>query len=508
MHGFNFGFRVHFQGERRFFEPPNLKSAIARPDIVRDKLTKEIHAGRIAGPFCKPPFPSMFCSPLGIVPKKNPSEFRLIQHLSFPRDSSINDFIPRDFSSVSYASITDAISSLKRAGRGCFMAKTDIKSAFRIIPVHPDDHPLLGMKWENLYYYDRCLPMGCSSSCAIFEAFSTALEWIAIHRLGASSVLHILDDFLFIADTKQKCQLDLNNFLCMCQVIGVPIAEEKTVGPDTSLQFAGITLDSVLQEARLPEDKLHKCHTLLTSFYSRRKVTLKELQSLIGLLNFTCSVILPGRAFLRRLIDLTMGVRRPHHRIRLSKDAKADLKVWMRFLGEFNGRAFFLHDLWISSTTLELFTDAAGSKGYGAVFGRKWFFGSWPESWGSLNITFLEFFPIVIALHIWGRSMANKCVCFVTDNSALVDIINQQTSKHKLGVHNSRADLLSRFQVDQFKRIFHADSSTRPPSAEELVASLNDLLSSALSAGSRKLYSRAWTVFRRILRTLCFSQLF
>ena len=124
-----------------------LKSAIVRPDIVRDKLIKEINAGRIAGPFCKPPFPNMFCSPLGIVPKKNPSEFRFIQHLSFPRGSSINDFIPRDFSSVSNVTITNAILSLKHAGRGCFMAKTDIKSAFQIIPVHPDDHPLLGMKW-------------------------------------------------------------------------------------------------------------------------------------------------------------------------------------------------------------------------------------------------------------------------------------------------------------------------------------------------------------------------
>ena len=201
----------------------------------------------------------------------------------------------------------------------------------------------------------------------------------------------------------------------MCQFLGVPIAEEKTVGPDTSLQFAGITVDSVLQEARLPEDKLRKCHTLLTSFYSRRKVTLKELQSLIGLLNFTCSVILPGRAFLRRLIDLTIGPKHPHHRIRLSKDAKADLKVWMRFLAGFNGRAFFLDDLWVTSTTLELFTDAAGSKGSKVR-----------------NTTFLEYFPIVIALHIWGSTMANKCVCFVTDNSALVDVINRQTSKHKL----------------------------------------------------------------------------
>ena len=131
----------------------------------------------------------MFCSPLRIVLEKNPSEFRLIQHLSFPRGSSINEFIPSDISSASYATISEAISSLKRAGRGCSRAETDIKSAFRIILVHPDDHPLLGMKWENLYYCDHCLPMGCSSSCAIFEAFSTALEWIAIHRLGASSVL-------------------------------------------------------------------------------------------------------------------------------------------------------------------------------------------------------------------------------------------------------------------------------------------------------------------------------
>ena len=159
-----------------------------------------------------------------------------------------------------------------------------------------------------------------------------------------------------------------------------PHRQGKTCSPDTSLQFAGITLDSVQQEARFPDNKLWKCHTLLTSFYSRQKVTLKELQSLIGLLNFTCSVILPGRAFLRRVIDLAMGLQRPHHSIRLSKEAKANIKVWIQFLAGFNGRTFFLDNLWVTSTTLELFTNTAGSKGYGAVFTRKWFYGSWPES--------------------------------------------------------------------------------------------------------------------------------
>ena len=85
------------------------------------------------------------------------------------------------------------------------MAKTDIKSAFRIIPVHPKDHPLLGMKWNSQYFFDRTLSMGCSSSCAIFEAFSLALEWFSKHLFHASGVVHILDDSLFIVPTREKC---------------------------------------------------------------------------------------------------------------------------------------------------------------------------------------------------------------------------------------------------------------------------------------------------------------
>ena len=488
--GFTFGFRIGFLGERRAAESPNLKSALQQPLIVQSKLRKECEAGRIVGPFLSPPFQNFVCSPLGIVPKKDPSEFRLIHHLSYPDGSSVNDHIPHERSSVHYATISDAISVIKQAGASCFMAKTDVKSAFRIIPIHPSDFPLLGMKWDNQYYFDRCLAMGLSSSCAIFEAFSTSLEWVSMNRLGASGVLHILDDFLFIASSQTKCSTDLSNFLRMCDYLGVPIAQEKTCGPSTVLQFAGITLDSVKQEARLPEDKLQKCRTLLESFRKRRKVTLRELQSVIGLLNFTCSVIVPGRAFLRRMIDLTVGVRCPHHHIRLTKESRQDIEVWLRFLESFNGRSFFLDERWENSSSLELFTDAAGSKGYGAIFGTHWLCGAWPQPWQSLNITFLELFPIVLAVHIWGRQMANRCVVFFTDNAALVDIINHQTSKHKLvmilirdlvltslkhnvlfrarhipGLNNTRADYVSRFQIKQFKNIHPGadDSPTLVP---------------------------------------------
>ena len=195
---------------------------------------------------------------------------------------------------------------------------------------------------------------------------------------------------MLIAKTKDRCEADLGNFVSLCHYLGEPLAPEKTVGPDTVLQFAVITLDLVNGEARLPDEKLQKCRMLLYNFYKCRTVRLKELQSLIGLLNFTCQVIVPGRAFLRRLNDLTKAVRQPHHHIRLCKGSKQDLLLWIRFLDEFKGKSFFLEDSWETSHTLELYTDAAGSKGYGAVFGKHWFGGEWPVKWRSYNIAVLE----------------------------------------------------------------------------------------------------------------------
>ena len=154
------------------------------------------------------------------------------------------------------------------------MAKTDVTSALRLGPIHPNDYSLLNMKWQNLFYFDHCLSMGCCSSCAIFEAFSTALEWLAVNRVDASGVLHILDVFLFIADSEDKYQTDWANFK-LCKYLGVSKTQEKTIGPETVLQFVGITLDSVTQEAKLPDYKLQKCFMFsaccYTLFISRAK---------------------------------------------------------------------------------------------------------------------------------------------------------------------------------------------------------------------------------------------
>lgn len=478
VQGFIFGFILGFEGHAETRQVKNLKSAEQLPEIVREKLNKELLLGRISGPYCSPPLKNFVVSPLGLVPKKNPGKFRIIHHLSYPEGSSVNDGIPDRHAAVHYASVDDAVKVIKSLGQQCYLVKLDIESAFKIIPVHPSDYHLLGLHWDGAYYFDKTLPMGCRSSCAIFEAFSTAIEWVALHKLNIVGVKHILDDFLLMSVTLDAGNQARQSFEQMAQRIGIPLAPEKTEGPTTCLTFAGIELDTVCMEARLPADKRLKAIQQIQELLPKKRVTLKELQSIIGFLNFCCKVVIPGRAFLRRLMNLTIGLSKPSHHVRLNAEAKADLKAWLLFLDSFNGKAMFLDDAWLLASDLHLYTDASGTLGYGAFLDTEWFYGAWPDVWVSYNITLLELFPIMAALSLWGEQLANKRILLHTDNMALVHILNTQTSRegkimmlvrklvvtcmrhnihfkaqHVPGICNQLADALSRQQVERFKEL-------------------------------------------------------
>ena len=174
----------------------NRTSAVDNCQAVTAKIQNELYHHRISGPFNHKP-PGLIVSPLAGVSKKDSTEIHLIHDLSFPLGNSVNYFIPRDLCSVEYELIDDCIDIILSLGKGCLMAKTDMSSAFRILPVSMSSYKLLGFQWSGQYYFDRCLPMGCSVSCNTFEKFSTAIQWILINKLNVTHMSHILDDFMF-----------------------------------------------------------------------------------------------------------------------------------------------------------------------------------------------------------------------------------------------------------------------------------------------------------------------
>jgi hypothetical protein len=70
-----------YKGKGKFRFSRNLLSAEENIQILKEQIYKEILSGRVAGPFENSPFSTLQISQLGLVPKKKPGEFRVIQKI-------------------------------------------------------------------------------------------------------------------------------------------------------------------------------------------------------------------------------------------------------------------------------------------------------------------------------------------------------------------------------------------------------------------------------------------
>ena len=435
--GLTTGFRVGFDPTLVTLRQSNRNHVSVRdnPQTVSDYLQLECQLGRLNGPFQPKQVPGVHCSPMGIIPKPHqPGKWRLIIDLSFPEGHSVNDGIPARLCSIEYASIDQAVQKIRNLGQGTLLAKLDLKSAYRMVPVHPEDQRLLGMFWENKVMVDTCLPFGLRSAPKIFSAVADGLTW-AMHCKGIQHLLHYLDDFLFFGPPNHpKCSSDLTTAQSTCRELGFPIAEDKVEGPSTSIIFLGIEIDTIKFELRLPAHKLQRLQSLIDHWMRKKAASKRELQSIIGHLSHAATVVKPGRTFLRFLIEAAKIPRQPDHWVRLNSQCRSDIAWWSLFLEEWNGVSFMpsQHPSFTSTS------DASGSWGCGAVSSdNQWFQLPWPAANANKNIAIKEMIPIVISAAVWGHLWKGKQVLFLSDNESVVSVLNTRAAKDKQLVHLS-----------------------------------------------------------------------
>ncbi len=386
--GLKEGFRVGFQygvvaiGSAQ----TNILSATRNKQVVDEYLDKEVRLGRVAGPVDPTAQPGIHINRFGVIEKPHqPGKYRLIVDLSYPEGRSVNDGLEPELCTMKYTSVDVAVARVLTHGAGTSLAKFDIESAYRIVPVHPDDRPLLGMSWRGRVYIDKVLPFGLRSAPKIFSAVADAMQGI-IEQQGVE-ILHYLDDFLVISPSEGGCEEALAKALQGCQELGVPIATHKTEGPSTTMTFLGIELDTVAMTLRLPREKVCRLQREINRWLRRRCCTKRELQSLIGMLQHASCVVRPGRTFLRRLIALLSVAKKPHHRIRLNMGFRSDVAWWATFLPAWNGTGM-MRRVCKGGYVATVTSDASGNWGCGAFTSRgEWFQLQWPESWMEVHTT-------------------------------------------------------------------------------------------------------------------------
>ena len=201
LDGLESGFRVGFDYRTAECAKArgNMTSVCEDKDMISAYLNEECLLGRVMGPLDPCAFPSIHCSLIGLVPEGSTGKWRLIVDLSSPHDRSVNDGIDPALCSLEYVTV-DIVADVVAGLPGSSLSKIDVRSAYRTVPVHPEDRWLLGMLWEGQLFVDTVLPFGLRSAPKLFTAVADAVEWIAKLR-GIQPLFHYLDDFLLVSSS-------------------------------------------------------------------------------------------------------------------------------------------------------------------------------------------------------------------------------------------------------------------------------------------------------------------
>ena len=277
------------------------RGALDYPEQMTKYIEKETRYKAVLGPFDKIPFThNIGISPLSSRPKKGSQDRRVILDLSFPIGDSVNDGIPKDTymgfqARLTFPKTDELAFRIFQLGEGCYMFKIDLSRYFRQIPLDPGDYSLIGYVIDGKIYFDKVLPMGMRSAPYIAQRITNAIAYI--HRSLKYFILNYVDDFVGaeVYDKIWEAYRALENLL---KNLRVETSKEKIVPPTTKFEFLGITFDTKTMTMEISEEKLVEIKKELQSWLLKTKAKRREVESLVGKLQFMAKCVRAGRIFL------------------------------------------------------------------------------------------------------------------------------------------------------------------------------------------------------------------
>ena len=419
-----YGWPISHDGRRYNTEKlKNWQGAVLNKSAVHTYLENEIKHRSVIGPFQNNPFiQEAGISPLNTRDKKDSVEKRIILDLSFPEGSAINEGIDKSKYlgleiTWKLPTVDTLVNLMVLKGVGSLLFKCDLRRYYRQIFVDPADVAKLGYYLDDFLYFDATLPMGMTSSCYIAQRVSSIITFI-MQQQGYSCVNYI--DDLGGVDTPQKAILAYENLGKLLDDVGILESKSKACKPTTSMVFLGIKLDSVSQTLSIDDERLMQIKELTASWLNKSTATLKELQSLIGVLRFAASCVREGRLFFSRLLNL---LKECNKSITLSDEAKKDIRWWHEFLVEYNGVSLIPSQIW-NAPDVEISTDSCLT-GCGALSKHHFMHFEIPEAIRTEGkyINQFELYAVLIAVREWKEDIANLNVLIYCDNQTTVQVL-------------------------------------------------------------------------------------
>ena len=395
---------------------------------IEDQIKQELQLSRYVICSNKP----LIVSALGAIPKPQSTEYRLIHDCSRPSGHSINDYA--ESAALKFNTVDVACKSINQ---GWYMAKLDLKAAYRSVGINPNHYQLTGLQWtfegctKPTYMFDTRLMFGASQAVEIFHRLSNAIVRMVKRRLTCGDIINYLDDFLIVAPTKAECQDIMDVTIKLVTQLGFDINWQKVSYPSTTVTFLGIVLNSLSMHMYIPAEKLSELKTKANGWLAKAKATKRELQSLAGSIAWGAKCVKAMRPILRNIINLAKKLKAAHHHIRIPAIVKSDLRHFIQWCDRFNGvsfcesiRALPVTSCYTDATPLAgaaytEITPLAGASGYAPDF----YYAAWAEDWPELSnqsIYIKELAAVYLAISKWSHIWSNHRVHVYVDNQGVV----------------------------------------------------------------------------------------
>ena len=387
-------------------ELSNQHSALQFPAAIDQYLHKEVSLGAILGPYNGIDYDKLHCSPLLTRPKDGDSR-RVILNLSFPAGASLNDAVTKNLFddrpfTLRFPTVDNILDSIRGVQGTAMLAKIDVARAFRNLRVDPVDTFKFGIKWNNEYYLDVALAFGWVHGSASFQMTSDAILHIMKHH--DCKIFLYIDDFIIVSEENDAMR-HYQTLFDLFTELGLPMDQNKLSPPTRTLTCLGVTIDLDKNSIYIEKSKMEEIYNECILTRSKKFLTRRQFQSLLGKLIYLHKCVKPARIFVNRILSLFRENPRAK-RINLTPEFFMDLDWFIAFLPKFSGSSkIFKSDIReMNSLHVDACMTGIGGIWNGGVYAAP--VPTYVEF--QPNITHLEMLNVLTALRLWAKDWAGS----------------------------------------------------------------------------------------------------
>ena len=325
--------------------------------------------------------------------------------------------------------------------------KADLHKAFRYTGMALDALKYMGCMFDGQCLMDTRLAMGLSIAPGVFHEITSVIERYLQAR-GITAVVY-LDDFLIIGKSEEDCAEGFNVLIDLVRWLGFDLSTDKVELPVQNITFLGIDFDTRGNEVSvyLSERKVKSLLQLCQEFQDKAEpdspsVKVKEIESLLGKLNFASQVVQYSRLYLRKGYALVARAKKLQWKyLRPNAGMVQDLRWWQAQLTGPGSRKLLLQRRRVVRDFFA--TDSCTGYGMGGFFDGRTFSVKWKlikqvmrqqglkvptpkSSAATSSINYLELFAVYYALVLWGSLLSGCAIVCYTDSSSVFSWLTKQ----------------------------------------------------------------------------------